>query len=121
MFAIIANTFKIITIDLLFDIVRWPVWWYSEGLKIAWDKIFTWTFGFQQRIGLSIWLKNWFRPMYGQYDWQGRIISFFFRTITIIFKVAQFLVGFSVFFILFLLYLVLPLIAIVFLVLTFFV
>ena len=41
-------------------------------------------------------MNNLFTPMYGQYDWQGRIISFFVRLFQLIFR----LIGFGVFFIL---------------------
>jgi len=30
-------------------------------------------------VGLRVWLKNLFAPMFGQTDWQGRLISFFMR------------------------------------------
>jgi len=33
-----------------------------------------------------VWIKNIFTPMYGQTDWQGKLISFFMRLFQIIFR-----------------------------------
>lgn len=33
---------------------------------------------------MRIWLKNFFVPMYGQYDWTGRLISVFMRLVILI-------------------------------------
>lgn len=32
----------------------------------------------------GLWLKNIFVPMYGQTDWQGRIMSFFMRFVNVV-------------------------------------
>jgi hypothetical protein len=37
-------------------------------------------------LALFVWIKNIFTPMYGQYDWQGRLISLFMRIVQIIFR-----------------------------------
>ena len=39
-----------------------------------------------QELGLPVWIKNLFKPMFGQQDWQGRIISFFMRLAQIIIR-----------------------------------
>jgi hypothetical protein len=31
-----------------------------------------------------IWIKNFFVPMYGQYDWTGRLVSIFMRIVVLI-------------------------------------
>jgi hypothetical protein len=36
------------------------------------------------RLGLKIWIKNIFKPMFGQYDIPGKLISFFMRIFQII-------------------------------------
>ncbi len=62
----------------------------------------------QEFLGLDIWIKNLFKPMYGQRDIAGKIISFFMRLFQIIFRSFAFL-GFSLFYVLlFLIYLALP-------------
>lgn len=58
-------------------------------------------------------MKNLFTPMFGQYDWQSRIISVFMRSVNIIGRsIAVIVVALAVF-IAFLFYLALPLIAII--------
>ncbi len=56
--------------------------------------------------------------MYAQYDWQGRLISFFFRTVTILFKTVQFFVVFFVFGLMLLVYILAPVTAVIFLILS---
>jgi hypothetical protein len=76
---------KIIT-ELITDILMFPVWWYSRGL-FGWIRSVS---GFlsnrEKSIGLFVWIKNLFTPMYGQHDWQGRLISFFMRLVQIVFR-----------------------------------
>ena len=68
------------------QIIFWPLWWYSAGfwvvLKSTGIKIVrSW-----KGLALDIWIKNIFRPMYGQYDAASRIISFFMRLVQIVFR-----------------------------------
>ena len=37
-------------------------------------------------LAIGIWIKHVFTPMYGQHDWQGRLISFFMRVVQIILR-----------------------------------
>ncbi len=85
--------------DLLGDFFYFPIWWYTKGLKKA--IIFTGEKikDAENLLAVRIWIKNLFRPMYAQYDWQGRIISFFMRIFQII--VRSLLLVVLVFFILF--------------------
>jgi len=70
----------------------WPLWWYSSGvwliLKLTGHKIV----GAWQGLALGVWLKNIFRPMYGQSDAASRIISFFMRLIQIILRLLLMLI-----------------------------
>jgi len=78
--------FQRIILDILWDIVYFPIWWYTRGAKRAllWClKLFR---NGNQILAPGIWLRNIFVPMYGQYDWQGRIVSFFMRLIQIFFR-----------------------------------
>jgi len=91
------KTIKFIFQEILVDIFYFPIWWYSHGLK----KIFYWFSDFikqaNQEFALGLWIKNLFVPMYGQNDWQGRLVSFFVRLGQIIARafmvLAWFLVG----------------------------
>ncbi len=61
------------------DVFYFPLWWYGRGLvkTLIWLKNFL--AGKQKTLALLIWIKNLHRPMYGQYDWKGILISFFMR------------------------------------------
>jgi hypothetical protein len=37
-------------------------------------------------LSLGVWLKNIFVPMYGQRDWESRLISVFMRSVQIVFR-----------------------------------
>lgn len=78
---------KFILKDLLFDFLYWPIWWYTIGLRYV--IIFVWNKIIDQEnfFGVRIWITNLFVPMFGQYDWQGRIISFFVRLLNIIARI----------------------------------
>jgi len=102
------NILKLIFIDTLLDILYFPLWWYSRGLVLALKWAGREIGETQNFLGIDIWIKNLFRPMYGQRDIAGKIISFFMRIFQIIFRSFVFL-GFSLFYVLLLLiYLALP-------------
>lgn len=70
--------------QFIFDILYFPLWWYTSGLlkTLRWGKSFL---SIRLRVsGLGVWVKNIFTPMYGQTDWAGMIISFIVRVIQII-------------------------------------
>jgi len=90
--SLLVSTAKVIFIDWVGELLYFPLWWYSRGLRRAarW-----WFFSMRSvnvRLGLTIWLKNIAVPMYGQYDWQGRLISFFMRFVMIVFKLIGFVI-----------------------------
>lgn len=66
------------------NIIFFPLWWYSLGFLRHVSKIWTLWREEERSLGLSVWVKNWFVPMYGQRDIAGRVISFFIRTVQII-------------------------------------
>lgn len=96
------------------DVLRFPQWWYGKGLLDAARTATSTINGYARRLGLRVWMKNLFTPMFGQYDWQSRIISVFMRSVNIIGRgFAVIIVGIITFFV-FLLYVFLPLIALIF-------
>ena len=68
-----------ILVDLLKDILYFPLWWYSRGLKQLAIKLKNFLVNKERSLALFVWAKNIFRPMYAQYDWAGILISFFVR------------------------------------------
>ena len=68
------------------DILFFPLWWYSLGLIQTGKGLLNFLADREKAMALLVWIKNLHRPMYGQYDWQGFLISFFMRLVVIIFK-----------------------------------
>lgn len=75
---------RLLFVDLIGSVAWFPIWWYTTGLK----KMIQWCLdGLHYRIrqySFAVWIKNFFVPMYGQYDWQGRLISVLMRTVVLI-------------------------------------
>ncbi|MBI4360114.1 MAG: hypothetical protein HY564_03405, partial [Candidatus Jacksonbacteria bacterium] len=83
---------KYILQRILLDIAYFPLWWYTRGLlKII-------RFGgrsisdIERNLALGIWLKAMFKPMFQDYTWEGRLVSFFMRAVLLIFKTLMFFV-----------------------------
>ena len=75
-----------IFLQTIFDVFYFPVWWYSKGtikvihsLHKQFDQI-------SVKLAVGIWVKNLFVPMFGQTDWQGRLMSIFMRLVNIFFR-----------------------------------
>lgn len=73
-----------VLLDNLREIFYFPIWWYTVGLlktgRVCWQRIKN----MEIRLGVSIWIKNIFTPMFGQRDVAGILISFFMRVFQII-------------------------------------
>lgn len=93
------NTFgyslKIIS-EMIKEVIYFPAWWYGPGFFSMMQKSVNFLDTQQKSLGLLVWIKNIHRPMYGQYDWQGRLISFFMRLVQIIFRSFIMLIWFFV-------------------------
>ncbi|NUM25309.1 MAG: hypothetical protein HUU49_01640 [Candidatus Buchananbacteria bacterium] len=107
-----ASAFKYIIIDLIGDILYWPIWWYSKGLLKATKASINAIINQERSLGLGIWVKNIFTPMFGQYDIEGRIISFFARLIQIIVRSIILFVWAVVVLLFYLFWLILPVIVV---------
>ena len=105
---IILSSFKYLFIDLLGEAVRFPFWWYTTGAKKA--AVFCWqkVLNIEEGLALKVWVVNIFRPMFGQSDWQGKIISFLVRLVQIILRSIIMLLVLIFCLILFLIWLFLP-------------
>ncbi|MBU4216930.1 hypothetical protein L6270_03825 [Candidatus Parcubacteria bacterium] len=75
-----------IILEFLQSILYFPLWWYSLGLLMIVKKNLNFLRDKQRSLGVFIWIKNIFRPMYGQTDISGRLISVFMRMVQIIFR-----------------------------------
>jgi hypothetical protein len=83
---ITIGLFRDVLLDIFREILYFPVWWYSIGLgKVFWAVIQS-IKSMEMRLGLKIWIVNIFKPMFGQRDIPGKIISFFMRIFQIIIR-----------------------------------
>lgn len=70
---------KFVGIDLVGSVVWFPVWWYTKGLqRVVMASVRALQFRIRE-YGFGIWIRNFFVPMYGQYDFAGRLISVLVR------------------------------------------
>lgn len=103
---------KIIAIDTVYDIVRWPVWWYTRGF---WE-VLKWAGRGMARewwnLALGPWLRATFIPMYGDYSAAGRAISFVMRIVILAYRLAVFCFWLAVYFMLIIPYVAFPLLAV---------
>ena len=66
------------------SIITFPIWWYSEGLQLAFRHCQSrWRFVLRS-TGLLIFLRNMTQPLYGDFSRSGRIISFFIRVVLLV-------------------------------------
>ncbi len=67
------------------SILTFPVWWYTEGLVLAWRHMQSRFRYILRSTGLLIFLRNITQPLYGDTTRQGRIISIFIRVVLLFF------------------------------------
>ena len=104
---------KIVFLDFfVYGVLYFPIWWYSKGLYKALLKCFKIFFDALDSLGIFIHIKYLFKPMYGQTDAAGIIISFFMRLVMLIFKSICVLLVFVLCSCLFILWSILPIIVI---------
>jgi hypothetical protein len=78
---IVWETLRFVLVDIIIQILYFPVWWYTEGtLKIV-RSVVTQVQALGRSLGLKILFQFLLKPMYGQADIAGRIISFFVRIV----------------------------------------
>ena len=105
---VIISSVKFVLVDILADFIYWPIWWYTVGLKdrtkFSLDQIKkTWT-----ALGLTIWLKNMFTPMYADRSIAGRAISFPVRVVILIWRLVWWLIWVGIILILLLIWIAAP-------------
>ena len=78
--------------DVLIDALTAPIWWYTEGLAKA-LRFFARNAAYGANvIGVGIWMRALFKPMYGESSVQGRIVSFVMRLIVLVWDVVIFVI-----------------------------
>ncbi len=100
--------FQRLILDFLWHIIYFPLWWYTSGIVFAAKWAFDVLKAGNATLAPGLWLKNIFVPMYGQNDWQGRLMSFFMRLVNVIVRFGLLLVWMIVSLVLFVIWLALP-------------
>ncbi|MFA6428971.1 MAG: hypothetical protein WCV84_00545 [Patescibacteria group bacterium] len=105
----IESVTSYVLFELVGSVIRFPFWWYGEGLHdmIEWSRE-----GLRYRwrsYGIALWVKHFFVPMYGAYDWPGRLISVLVRFVMIIARCFAIVVEAMVYAVLLFLWLFAPL------------
>jgi len=97
-----------LALEFLLDFFYFPIWWYTAGAGRA--GLFCWRLLQDGNAVLApgLWLKNIFVPMFGQSDFQGRLISFFMRLVNVIGRGLVLFMWLLLALFLFLLWLVVP-------------
>lgn len=104
--------FQRILFDAIVDIFYFPLWWYTGGVLHSLKWCTTFFLEGNQNLSPGLWLKNLFVPMYGQYDWQGRIISVLMRFVQFCARSIGLLIWLLVCVLLFIIWLLLPVIVV---------
>jgi len=99
---------SLVLIDEIKVIFYFPTWWYSKGLLKVLKGCGTFIKDFEQTLGLMIWVKNLFVPMFGQRDIAGRLISFGLRLFQIFWKSIVLIMIMGIAFIFIIFWLLLP-------------
>ncbi len=88
---IVIQAIKSLVIDIIGEILYFPLWWYGQGLKQTALYVFRSVKNSNRDLALGLMLKSLFKPMFGQYDRTGRLISFFMRFILTFSRLVIFL------------------------------
>ena len=109
---VLLNIVKSLFIDTLLSIFYFPVWWYGPGLKKRFLALKEQIKKLSKALALKIMFANYFKPMFGEYSRQGRMISFFMRTILLFWRLILFLVSFIGLLLWLLIWTILPVLAV---------
>ncbi len=99
--------FKTFILEPLVLILYFPLWWYSKGLVKFFNFLRRTILEISNPIVLKILIANLFKPMYGDYSREGRIISFFMRVIHLSFYIFKIILASFICLIIFIFYLIL--------------
>lgn len=103
-----AGLFRDVSLDIIREILYFPIWWYTKGLAMAanfsWQRIKN----MEVRLGVKVWVVNLFKPMFGQHDIAGVLISFFMRIFQIIGRTLVLILWTVIMILVFFVWIVLP-------------
>ncbi len=68
------------------EFILLPFWWYTSGFLHVLDLVRRSIVNVSKTLGLGVWVKNLFVPMYGDDTPVGRMVSFGIRLFVIMFR-----------------------------------
>ncbi len=101
-----------LVLETLLDLVYFPVWWFTGGFIFAGKKCLNLVSVGNAHFAPGLWLSNIFVPMYGQYDFEGRLISFFMRLFQVIVRAIVLFIWILLCLVLFLSWFLLPIVTV---------
>src|SRR3989339_1534721 len=101
-----------IIFDLLFDALYFLPWWYGRGLLRVSARAWFFVRDKERELAIVVWIKNVFKPLYDDYNWQNRLKSVILRIGQIILRAIILLFWTATVLILMLGYAVLPVLAV---------
>lgn len=107
---ILLQAVRTLFLDFIGEILYFPIWWYTLGFKSVLLSFFHNLKEAQRNLGLGLLFRNIFKPMFGQSDREGRIISFFMRLLIVTYKSILFLAQTILYFLVIIFWLGLPVI-----------
>lgn len=106
--SVTKRAFVFLLTALLFDVLRFPVWWYTTGTLRALQFLGREALFGLQNLSLVVLFKNLLQPMYGDYSRTGRAISLVLRLILFGVRLVLYLLWLVLLVIFVVLWLVLP-------------
>ena len=97
-----------LTLEFIWHVVFFPVWWYSLGARQVGLGCWHLLQAGSMRLAPGLWLRNLLVPMYGQTDWQGRLMSVFMRISNVIIRGAALLAWLAIVILLWLAWIAFP-------------
>ncbi len=90
-------------------VLTFPAWWYTQGALLLLVNLYKSQLIQIKNSAIALWIKNLFTPMFNDYTFMGKVLSFFFRVFIIFGKLISILFFIAVRVSIFVLYLIVPL------------
>ncbi|MBI3963796.1 MAG: hypothetical protein HY341_02240 [Candidatus Kerfeldbacteria bacterium] len=81
---VVTNALRFIAVDLVWEFLYLPIWWYTRGVMRMARYVRDQVADLVDSLGFLILVRNFTKPMFGDYTRSGKIISFFIRLIQIV-------------------------------------
>jgi len=78
---LVWETIRFVAIDFAWGVIRFPVWWYTAGFLKVVNHLSLQAGVLAKSLNIKILSRYLLKPMFGQYDIWGRIISFIMRIV----------------------------------------